>query len=368
MRAAIVAASMHEGGAERVALNLAREFLNTGHGVDLVLVSAEGELLSQVPVGVQVVDLAAPRARAAILGLRRYVSARRPDALLAINYEVNLTAALATIGMKVGPLLVLSVHMPIAPWLTSFSARKKRVVGAVCRAAYARAERTVAVSQGIASDLLKLGWATTRQVAIINNPVLPNELEELVSKDIGHPWLDDAEIPCIVTVGRLTPLKNQALLIEAFERMGSSHPAHLIFVGDGECRQALEQLASRSEVRHKIDFIGHVANPYPILKSANLFVLSSDYEGFGNVLVEAMAVGTPVVATDCDYGPREILEDGRWGRLVPCRDSAALASAMLAGLADARGLALERARQYNVSAKAAEYLRLIQQVLEERGA
>ena len=134
----------------------------------------------------------------------------------------------------------------------------------------------------------------------------------------------------------------------------------MLIVGEGECREALELQISEAGLAGAVDLTGYVANPFPILKAADVFVLSSDWEGFGNVLVEAMAVGTPVVATDCPYGPSEILEDGKWGRLVPCGNADALSSAIGEALDRPGPKAARRALQFTISNKAAEYLELIE--------
>ena len=368
MKLAILAASMAEGGAERVALNLAREIAIAGHCVHLVLVRAEGGLLREVPSNVRIVDLESSRARRSIFAFTRYLRAERPDAALAINFDVNLTAALAIAAIKPKPPLLLSVHMPISPWLAAFAWPQRQVMAAVSRLLYRRADRVVAVSHGIAKDLQNRGWAKGRRIEVIHNPVLPHGFEALASAPFEHPWLHDEAIPCVVSLGRLTKLKNQALLITAFERMIRSSRARLLIAGDGECREALEQRVSASGLEENVSFVGHLSNPYPFLRAADLFALSSDREGFGNVLVEAMAVGTPVVATDCDFGPREILEKGRWGLLVPPGDADALAAAMLAGLQSPRDTAVDRAREFTALAKSAEYLHAIERVLQERRA
>lgn len=196
--------------------------------------------------------------------------------------------------------------------------------------------------------------------------MLPDDVDTLAAERVSHPWLDAKEVPVILAAGRLSEVKNYPLLLEAFARMRDERDACLMILGDGESREEIERLVAASPHAEAICLAGAVSNVFPYMRGADLLVLSSDAEGFGNVLVEAMAVGTPVVSTDCPFGPREILEDGKWGRLVPVGDADALARAMSAELGAPRNRSVSRARAFTVSAKAAEYDALARVLMEER--
>lgn len=358
MKIAVLAASAHPGGAERVTVNLVNEFARRGHAVDLLLANAAGEMLSEVAPKVRVIGLGVARARAAIRPFRRYLMRDKPDAVIAITYEMNLTAALAAASVRPRPRLILSVHGPIARMKEA-----KRLwswgAWALSRIAYRVADQVVAVSDGVAEDLLRAGWATKRQLRKIYNPVVSPNFEKLAAEQLPRGLKRPARLPLIITVGRLSPEKNQRLLLKAFARLTEQRAAHLWIVGEGPERARLEAEIARLNLRKTVTLIGHVANPLPLVKAADLFVLTSNREGFGNVLVEALAVGTPIVATDCPHGPRDILAGGRWGTLVRPGDPEALAEAMGQALDGKVPKPGKRARDFTVEAAGDAYLALI---------
>lgn len=361
-KVAIFAARPRAGGAERVALLLAGGIAGQGWAVDLVVV--QGDARVQLPAGVALVDLNAGRARNAIRGLRRYVKRTRPDAVIAIAFEQDVTAALALFGMRRRPPLVLTVHAPVSWYLSLSRGVSRWLLSKILKTVFRMGDAVVAVSRGLAREIDTLGWSAA-PVHAIDNPVLPEDFEALSSEPVSHPWLIERTHQTILAVGRLSAVKNYPLLLKAFTRLREVLDARLIIVGDGECREEVEALVAGSPHRASIALLGAVANPYPLMRAADLLVLSSDFEGFGNVLVEAMAAGTPVVSTDCPFGPAEILEQGKWGRLAPVGDAAALAEAMREQLGTQRDLAVQRARAFSVEAAAAAYSRLLLDLIDE---
>jgi glycosyltransferase involved in cell wall biosynthesis len=183
------------------------------------------------------------------------------------------------------------------------------------------------VSAGVADDLAGLSGIARDSISVIYNPVLTRPEAATDGAAAEAVW-DGWRGPRVITVGRLKAQKNHALLIKAFKRMLSSHDARLLILGTGELAEATAAIARAEGIADKVLMPGAVSNPTAYYRSSNVFVLSSDYEGFGNVIVEALASGVPVVSTNCRSGPSEILENGRYGRLVPVRDVAALAGAM----------------------------------------
>lgn len=342
---------------------LAEGLAGDGWDVDLVLVKGEGT--TELPRNVEVVDLDSARARNAIAGLRRYVKRARPDAIVAIAFEQDVTAALALLGMRRRPALVLTVHAPVSWYLGLKHGISRWLLAKTMKTLFRTADAVVGVSHGLAHELDAMGWSATRAHPIYN-PVLPPDFEALADEPVAHPWLLDKAVPTIIAVGRLSAVKNYPLLLAAFSMLRGEVDARLIIVGDGECREEVEALIASSPHRDSITLLGEVANPYPHIRAADLLVLSSDFEGFGNVLVEAMVLGTPVVSTDCPFGPREILEAGKWGRLVPVGDAAALAQAMREELSGPRGLGISRARQFTEKTAAAAYGDLLRDVIDRR--
>ncbi|NLO89188.1 MAG: glycosyltransferase, partial [Clostridia bacterium] len=186
----------------------------------------------------------------------------------------------------------------------------------------------VAVSQGVADDLVKTTGLMRELIKVIYNPIVTPELLEKAKESIGHPWFKPGQPPVILSAGRLTAAKDFPTLIHAFARVRAERLARLMILGEGEERPNLESLVRELGLESDVSMPEFVENPYAYMARAAVFVLSSAWEGFGNVLVEAMAVGTPVVSTDCPSGPAEILEGGKWGKLVPVGDVEKLAKAL----------------------------------------
>ncbi len=203
------------------------------------------------------------------------------------------------------------------------------------RWAYPRAHANLAVSKYVANDLASMSRLPAGRIEVIPNPVVHKEMLGKAKEPVTHPWLDKREAPVILSVGRLNEEKNYEDLIRAFARLRRTSPARLIILGDGAEKANLTALAGELGVADEVDLHGFVSNPYAYMARADLLALSSHYEALPTVLIEAMACGCPVVATDSPGGVREILENGRYGRLVPVGDDEAFAEAMRATLDNA---------------------------------
>ena len=357
-RLAFLLTDMRGGGAERVALRLIEDFVRLGHKVDLVLMEAEGELMPLVPHGVRIVDLGAGRIRDVMLPLRRYLRRERPDALQISMWPLTIIGIAAHRLARSKARLLVSDHIALSKQYPS------GLVGSVLlplsiRLFYPLADARIVVSARGADDLARLSGIARDRIEVIYNPVAEPPAGQSTTPAIESLWATGDKR--ILTVGSLKEQKNHALLIRAFALVARSRPAKLMIVGEGPLRGALEELARDEGVGNRVILPGFAADPWPYYASADLFVLSSDYEGFGLVLVEAMRSGLNPVSTDCEAGPREILCDGRLGRLVPCGDAEALAEAMLAGLDSPADVQALRARADEISgpAASARYLELM---------
>lgn len=327
-RVALLLADLGAGGAERAMLLLAREFLAVNVPVDLVVLRKSGELLADIPDGVRVVALTQGQgqgkpwtlALAAFLPMLRYLRRDRPVAILSTLTGTNLfallTRALAGVDMR----LVLREAAPLA----NSASRVRRML---VRRGYRHADAVVAVARGIADELGGLGLPASR-MRVIHNPVDVPTLRAKAAADLAIPGLGDRRRPLVLSVGRLVVQKDYGTLIRAFARLRETVAAQLLIVGEGPCRKDLEAVVAELGIGEDVFLPGHASNPYPAFRHADVFALSSRSEGFPNVLLEALALGVPVVATDCDYGPREILDNGKHGRLVPVGDVDALADAL----------------------------------------
>jgi glycosyltransferase involved in cell wall biosynthesis len=357
-RIAIFVSFSGEGGVERMILNLAGGLHAAGFAVDLVLVKARGAHAQFIPAGVRVVKLNARHTLTSLPSLVRYLRKERPQALLAAKDRAIKTAIIARAIARVPTRLVGRLGTTLSAALRGQSPVKKWIWYASMRLYYRHVDRIVAVSRGVADDVLAITGLPRERVCVVRNPVWTPELARLAQGAVDHPWLQTNDMPVILGAGRLTRQKDFATLIQAFARLRSQRPCRLILLGEGDYRARLESLASELNVRDDVSLPGFIANPYAWIARARLFVLSSLWEGSPNVLTEALALGVPVVATDCPSGPREILKNGEYGKLVPMGDAAALAQAMAETLE--RPLPRERlqeaARLYTVEESVRGYL------------
>jgi glycosyltransferase involved in cell wall biosynthesis len=357
-RVAFFLQSLAGGGAERMMLNLAREFTSRGIRTDIVLVREEGSYLPLVSSLVRIVDLQAKRTIYSMGPLISYLRREQPAALLSTFANMSFAALVARRLARVSTRVVIR-----EPVYTSIECHKRvsphsriedRLRPWVCR----WADGIIAVSQGVARDMIENCGVPASRIHTISNPVLTPELVGLASEPIDHPWFAPGQPPVLLGAGRLTEQKDFPTLIHAFAKVRQQRSARLVILGEGEERSSLEHLCKRLGVQEDIDLPGFILNPYAFMARAAAFVLSSRFEGSPNVVVEAMACGCPVVATDCPSGPSEILEDGRFGMLVPTHDPNALTKAILGTLeAPLPAEVLKRrANDYTVESSADRYL------------
>jgi glycosyltransferase involved in cell wall biosynthesis len=357
-RIAIFISFSGEGGVERMILNLAGGLRDEGFDVDLVLVKARGAHVLSIPAGVRVVKLNARHTLTSLPALVRYLRRERPQVLLAAKDRAIKTAVLARAFARVPVRLVGRLGTTLSAALRGRSLIKKWVWYMSMRLFYRHVDRIIGVSQGVVDDVLAITSLPRERVRVVRNPVWTPELSRLAQESVGHPWLQTRDTPVILGAGRLTRQKDFATLIRAFAEVRTRRPCRLIILGDGNLRSYLETLASELNVRDDVSLPGFVTNPYAWIARARLFVLSSLWEGSPNVLTEALAIGVPVVSTDCPSGPREILKDGEYGTLVPMGDVTALAHAMAATLDHPlpRERLQEAARPYTVDRSVRGYL------------
>ncbi|MDI9238831.1 glycosyltransferase [Lysobacter sp. LF1] len=328
MKVAIVMSRLSNGGLERVQSHLAHAF--AARGVDTVV--AAGRVLHRhsgdFPDAVEVIEIARPGRFAFPFGLYRFLRQTRPDCLFTSSNDVACIAVvlkrLCFPRMRVIATHHLSLSGPIER-ATGWQRVKLLVVRTLMRALLGRADGHVAVTQEVASDVSAQTGLDPAHIRVIHNPIIGDDFTSRVAEAApALPWPG----PVIVFAGRLAPEKRIDLLVDAFETLPPSHDARLLIVGDGPQRAALVQRLAQPALKGRCFLTGFVANVFPWLAASDVLVLPSDYEGFGNVLVEAMACGIQVISTDCPHGPREILDNGRHGQLIPTGDATALRDAL----------------------------------------
>lgn len=324
--AAIYIHDLSPGGVERQSLVLARELQQRGVDVVLVVHQLKGELLPLLPAGVPVVNLHSPRTLLDVVGLYRFMRREQPDVLMANVDHNNVAAALANAVAGTSTKLVICQHNPLTAGFHATVNWKHRLIPWLYRALSGKIDHAVAVSDGIAGELVEAGIPPSK-VSTIFNAVIGDDFEDRASVSVHHPWLVRKDRPVFVTAGRLVEMKDHRTLLLAFAIHLRQRPARLMLLGMGPKLVELRALASELGIAEHVGFEGFVPNPLPYMRAADGFVLSSRSEGFGNVLVEAMGCGTPVISTACPHGPADILANGDYGILVPPRDPEALAPA-----------------------------------------
>jgi glycosyltransferase involved in cell wall biosynthesis len=355
------------GGVERMLANLMRGFIDLGRPVNLLLAGADSPHLARLPAAVQRIDLGSRHTLMAAIGLARYLRKARPPVMLAAKDRAGRAAVLARRMAGTDTRIVLRLGTNLSAAMAGRSAFDRRLRYAPIRWLYPSIEHIVAVSAGVAEDTALIAHYPRERISVIRNPVITPELMQNAALPCPHPWLGehrDRRLPVIVGAGRLQQQKDFPTLIRAFAQLRRARPCRLLVLGDGSERPMLEALIARLGIGTDVELPGFQHNLYPFLARADLFVLSSAWEGSPNVLTEALALGTPVVATDCPSGPREILDGGRFGRLVPVGDADALSSAMAETLAGRRpAQTLDAAlREYVVDTSSRHYLALLDTV------
>ncbi len=331
LRPLTVAIYMHDltgGGVERQNLIIAEELRGAGIDVTLVVHRFRGELINQVSSNMRVVDLKSSRTLADIPRLAKFLRAEKPDVLLS-NVDLNNVAALLAKAISFSATkVVICQHNPIS---ASFLASETWMYGQIARCYRMLSpliSRAVAVSEGVAAELAKATGLPADSVVTINNPVVGPDFSDRCNQLVEHPWFQDKRGPVFVTAGRLVPQKDHDTMLRALAIHRRSMDSRLIILGVGPLTERLKQRVAESGLTDAVDFLGFQPNVLPYIRQADAFLLSSRCEGFGNVIVEALGCGTPVIATNCDYGPAEILDQSRYGLLVEPEHPAAMAAAM----------------------------------------
>jgi glycosyltransferase involved in cell wall biosynthesis len=332
-----------------------------GRNVDLVLVKAQGEFLREIPHAVRLIDLNSPSVASAIPAMVRYFRKEAPAAVLTALTHMNVAVAMARWLARSKARLVLSERNQISLRAAAERAWRQKLVYASVRFAYPLADAVTAVSRGVADDVLQFTRVKPQKIRVIYNPAFGDDLIERSREPLDHPWFAEDQPPVILAVGRLHHQKGFDVLLNAFSAVLAEKPSRLIILGEGHQRERLERQAQELGIASFVQFPGFVKNPYAYMSRAALFVLSSRWEGLPGVLIEAMACGCAVVATDCPSGPAEIIENAMQGAIVPVEDPGALATAMRQALNTPRGRGVDRARKFSTASAVDAYLETLEQ-------
>jgi glycosyltransferase involved in cell wall biosynthesis len=357
------------GGAGRVCSAVGKTLAREGYGVDFLVdgtYSEDSYLEEGLPHTGRVVRLTETRCSDPGHDPRRYVELlsalatylRREDGGVLVSNltKFNLMSVWASVLSGFGLGLVLVEHNLISPRITG----RSRILPWLVRTHYSFADEIVAVSADVGTELRESHGVGASTCTTIRNPLDVEQVAAESHREVDHDWFLD-DIPVVMGIGRFVEQKQFSILLEAFELLTRHADVRLLLAGTGPLKEDLHDLTIELEIEDRVDFLGFVPNPYKYMRRAGLLAVSSRYEGFGLILTEALACGTPVVSTDCPGGPSDILNDGEYGELVDVGDPRGLAEAMARTLDDPPDpdRLVERAQHYRVEKVADRYAEVI---------
>lgn len=357
---AILIPSLQIGGVQRWALNISRELASRGYETHLVLVNALGPFVELVDPQVRLVNLGASRALAVLPRLIRYLNQDQPSVLVSAQTHINIIALWAAALSKCRPRVIVSERHHLSA--AKVSARLgDRIAIWLARYFYPRSFAVVAVSHGVAHDLSRYAGIPREHIVVVYNPVVPPPTASDTLPLL--PWPDRDQYELVLAVGRLEVQKDFGTLLSAFNLIRKQRNVRLLILGNGSCREQLEQQIVEMGLEATVSLPGIAEDPFPYFRVAHLFVLSSRWEGFPNVLAEALVSGVSIVSTDCPAGPSELLGGGKFGFLVPVGDSQRMADAMLQALQNPldRDVLSKRAEDFSIKRSVDEYVALFEQ-------
>lgn len=363
-RIAVYCGPFDGGSTAKIAARLANGFAARGVPTDLLVSDWNDPIAEPTDAGVRVATMGAMGVLTRVPAMALYLHRERPRAVLTHRIREDVFTLKAARLAGTGTPVFVTVHGRMSVKLDHIAGLKGRRRWAELRRWYPRNRAIVAISHDTADDLRQLLGADA-PIATIPNPIVTPEMIAQAQAPAEHPWLAEPKarraVPVLVFAGRLELEKDLPTLLHAFARLLERRDARLLIVGDGRLRPEIERERARLGLDERVAMPGWAANPYPSLRLADLVVLSSFWDALPTVLIESLALGTPVVSTECGAGPREILDGGRYGLLVPPRDPEALAQAMAQTLADPLPAEILRAggARYEAQRNADLYLKLM---------
>jgi glycosyltransferase involved in cell wall biosynthesis len=352
--------SLRLGGAAKIALNLCEFY--TANETEVILILTGGmageEVFTSIPEGVKVITVPGRKLNRWVqllfqIGwLAFYFRKFEADAILAVRHDATVVSSLGwKLAGKPGAFFIREIN-PITRTLN-----RKAALIRLLQAAYSSADGVIANSNDVRDALEGKSWMSEERIHVVDNPVLTKTFFEKAASPVEDVWLTEPRVPLVVTIGRLQKMKDHESLIKAFKLVKKKVDCKLMIIGEGEEAASLEMMVDDLGLRESVRLMGGLENPYPYLREADVFVLSSIYEGFGNVLVEALSLGKNVVSTDCTGGPAYILNYGEFGTLVPVGAVEEIAEAIVMNLkapAEKEKL-IRRAREFSVEVSGKRY-------------
>jgi glycosyltransferase involved in cell wall biosynthesis len=330
MKVWLLLSRWEHGGLERVQLNIAKAMAAREIDVSIVAGKFPVTVRQELPATVPMLELAKAGPRRFPRALLRALFHERPDVVFTTSNDVACMTLLFRLLFFRKLRVIVTQHQSLsAPrqHTVGLTRVKLKLIRAGMKWLLGSAEKVVTVSEGVAQDLKQDLSLPDLPVSVIHNPIVALDFEERMHLAPAWPW-PNRNVSTIIFVGRLSTEKRLDLLLDSFHSLVQRVPARLLIVGTGPLQPEIETRIQRDGLGSQCKLVGFTDNPLPLILASDVLVLQSDYEGFGNVLVEAMACGTQAISTDCHYGPAEILCNGRFGQLVPTGDCVALEIAL----------------------------------------
>jgi len=370
MKLLIVLPHLRGGGAQRVAVNLIN-YLDRHISITLFLINDDGFMIDYIEKDIQIITSKAKKTRNTILELKKVIDQNKYDAVFTMKNYLGVVVSIAVSLTKFKPPIIYRevTHKSETDSYEIANLIKRKIWYRFDKYVYHKASKIIVPSDSMKHDLAINYLIPQKKIIVINNPVDLDLIEKLAYNAVDHPWFK-ANIPLIIGMGRLTKQKGFQDLIKAVSIVAEKNiQLRLVIIGDGDEKSKLQKLVEELAMQDKVAFLGSQANPYKYISKADIFVLSSLYEGFPNALIEAMTCGTPVISTDCKSGPSEIIDHYENGILVPVGDARPMAEEIDYLLSDpnlASALALKAKQtvinKFAVKQLVAEYEKVFQMV------
>lgn len=320
--------SRNQGGTAIRIINMANYFSQKEIHVDLITLhnKHQNPILEKLNSDIQLFPLQNNKKALLFVKLYSYIIKQKPQTLIALDTRASLIASWLTLFLKYArPKIIINICNSISKGNSKHKYSLQKRLRRIAK----RTDTVITISKGLADQFTEVTGLDKKNIHVIYNPVVKASLFEKGSREVSHPWINQKNVPIILGIGRFTKQKDFPTLIKAFSIVRSYVQCKLIILGQGPDYYKLRKLTENLEINSDVDFPGFVENPYAFLSRASIFVSTSRWEGLSNVLIEALAFGIPTIATNCPEGPKEVLDNGKYGYLVPVGDEVAISKAIL---------------------------------------
>lgn len=352
--------SLRGGGVQKATFRLISEFQKLGKATNLIIINHDGSLKDQIPSGCKVIDLKVKRARDAYWKLKQSLIELKPEIIISAQTHINVLIILVRLLSNISFKLIVVEHITFNKELLSRGIFFEKMRPLLIKLFYRFADEVVAVSPGSSKSIHEFS-KYNKEIQVIRNGLDLEHIKEQAKEFVAHSWINNNKIKLLVSMGRFSHQKNFPLLLKSFSMLPNIQSYRLIILGEGAEKENLKSVAEELNISQYIDFYGFTENPYPILTAADLFVLSSNWEGFANVVIESLACGVPIVATNCPGGPADILSNQPFGKIVPMNNPEQMASAIeqLTDLEIDKSSIIEYSENFTIKNTAQQYIDLI---------